>query len=183
MFIRTFKYPQTRLQPAFFQLRRCLIEASQPKEWLLSFTHYSIPRNHFTISYSRSSGPGGQKVNKTSSKATISLQPFEWLSPRFCSWIPAEVREQLRQKPLRYQTNTGGIVVQSDKFRCRESNTDECFRKLLAEIKALVVIKGEASAEAHEKWEKLAKARKERQMEAKKRQSEKRRWRAQKFQY
>lgn len=73
--------------------------------------------------------------------------------------------------------------MQSDKFRCRESNTDECFRKLLAEIKALVVIKGEASAEAHEKWEKLAKARKERQMEAKKRQSEKRRWRAQKFQY
>lgn len=32
-----------------------------------------IPPNHLEINYVRSQGPGGQKVNKTSSKAVVKL--------------------------------------------------------------------------------------------------------------
>lgn len=153
------------------------------KEWLLSFHHDSIPKNVFEISYSRSSGPGGQKVNKTSSKATISLQSYQWLNPKTCQWIPDAIRAQLSENGFRYQTKSGGILIQSDTFRCRDANTEECFRRLLAEIKNLVEFEGETSQEDKEKWEKLAKVRKERQMENKKRQSEKRKMRSQKFDY
>lgn len=122
-------------------------------------------------------------MNKTSSKATISLQPFQWLNPKVCSWLPVEIRSQLQQNALRYQTKTGGILIQSDVFRCREANTEECFRKLLSEIKSSVLFEGETSEEDKEKWQKLAKVRKEKNMENKKRQSEKRKWRSQKFDY
>lgn len=153
------------------------------KEWIEKFQPGSIPRSAFDISYSRSSGPGGQKVNKTSSKATISLEPFQWLNPKICSWIPLTIISQLQLKSLRYQTKAGGLLIQSDTYRNRDANTDECFRKLLQEIKDSVFFEGETSVEDKEKWEKLAKARKERQKEDKKRQSEKRKSRNMKFDY
>lgn len=169
---------------------RFLLQGSSSKEateaakkWIESFQPASIPRASFDISYSRSSGPGGQKVNKTSSKATISLEPFQWLNPKICSWIPSAILSQLQLKGLRYQTKAGGLLIQSDTHRCRDANTDECFRKLLLEIKQSVFFEGETSAEDKEKWEKLAKARKERQKEDKKRQSEKRKSRNMKFDY
>ena len=34
------------------------------REWLTSFKLESIPRNECIVTYSRSSGPGGQNVNK-----------------------------------------------------------------------------------------------------------------------
>lgn len=74
-------------------------------------------------------------------------------------------------------------MIQSDVFRCREANTEECFKKLLAEIKGSVAFEGETSEEDKEKWAKLAKVRKEKNMESKKRQSEKRKWRSQKFDF
>lgn len=158
-------------------------EIETAKKWIETFQLDSIPRAPFVISYSRSSGPGGQKVNKTSSKATISLEPFQWLNPKICSWIPSAVISQLQHKGLRYQTKGGGLLIQSDTHRCRDANTDECFQKLLREIKTSVFFEGETSAEDKEKWEKLAKARKERQKEDKKRQSEKRKSRNMKFDY
>lgn len=36
----------------------------EARQWLTSFTVDSIPRNGCNITYSRSSGPGGQNVNK-----------------------------------------------------------------------------------------------------------------------
>ncbi len=34
------------------------------KEWLTNFEISSIPKSSFTLTFSRSSGPGGQNVNK-----------------------------------------------------------------------------------------------------------------------
>lgn len=35
------------------------------KKWLVELTPAKVPKNEFKISFSRSSGPGGQKVNKS----------------------------------------------------------------------------------------------------------------------
>lgn len=48
-----------------------------------------IPMNQLTVTYSRSSGPGGQHVNKTNTKTTIS---FHLAS---AEWIPESAREKL----------------------------------------------------------------------------------------
>lgn len=109
------------------------------RQWLMTFSHSDIPKTMFDVSYSRSSGPGGQKVNKTSSKATVALQPHAWLNPQFCYWIPKPVLDQISNAKLRYQTKEGGILVQSDYSRSREENTAECFKKLLQEIKAFTL--------------------------------------------
>jgi peptidyl-tRNA hydrolase ICT1 len=39
-------------------------ELSKARDWLSTFNINSIPRNICAISFSRSSGPGGQNVNK-----------------------------------------------------------------------------------------------------------------------
>ncbi|RLV96281.1 Peroxiredoxin-5 mitochondrial [Spathaspora sp. JA1] len=135
----------------------------------------------FDISYSRSSGPGGQKVNKTSSKATIALGPGQWLIPATCYWIPQPIQHQLKENKIRYETKVGGLLIQSDVFRSRDDNASECFKKLLDEIKSKVYFPGEISEEDKQKWERLEKLSKERRKLQKKQHSEKKKSRSKNF--
>lgn len=153
-------------------------EIEEAKQWLDS---PQINRAVFEITYSRSSGPGGQKVNKTSSKATVALEPWKWLNPQFCFWIPKPILAQIEEKKIRYHTKLGGLLIQSDRSRNREDNTADCFKKLGDEIRRVVEFEGEVSEEDKAKWEELAKVSKERRMEQKKRQKEKKQGRSKKF--
>lgn len=157
------------------------LEIDSARNWLKSSTVAVIPRHLFNISYSRSSGPGGQKVNKTSSKATVSLDPHQWLDSKSCFWIPGPIVKQIREKSLRYQTKNGGLLIQSDTSRSREINTDECFRKLLDNIKEVAFFPDEVSEEDKKKWEEIAVEQKEKRMFHKKRQSEKKKSRQKNF--
>lgn len=151
--------------------------------WLQTFEGHQIPRNIFKIGYSRSSGPGGQKVNKTSSKATISLEAHEWLNPQFCYWIPNAIRGQLSSKKIRYETKTGGILIQCDSSRNRDSNTDECFRRLLQEIKDNTFFPTEPSEEDKLRWEEIKADKKEKRLFNKKKQSDKKKSRSKNFDF
>lgn len=168
---------------SFFRLHSLFSksEVDSAKSWLETFQHLKIPRDLFSISYSRSSGPGGQKVNKTSSKATVSLEPHQWMNPQFCYWIPKPILDQISLKKLRYETKNGGLLIQSDLSRNRDNNTDECFRKLLQEIKDNVFFEAEVSEEDKKKWVKLTEELKERRLNDKKRQSDKKKMRSKKF--
>ncbi|KAG2731579.1 hypothetical protein G9P44_005166 [Scheffersomyces stipitis] len=126
-------------------------------------------------------GAGGQKVNKTSSKATVALEPSQWLDPQYCYWIPLPVRRQISAKKIRYETKKGGILIQSDTTRNRDVNTDECFRKLLQEIKDTTFFAGEVSEEDKKRWEEIREDAKEKRMFNKKKQSDKKKSRQKKF--
>lgn len=156
------------------------IEAA--KKWMDISTPNDIPKHDFEIVYSRSSGPGGQKVNKTSSKASISLEPAKWLT-KSCYWIPDPIKSQLKDKKIRYETKFGGILIQCDTHRNREVNTVECFTRLLDEIKSVVYFEPEIKAEDIAKWEEIAKERAEKIKFQKKRQSDKKKSRSKKFDY
>ncbi|ODV68365.1 hypothetical protein HYPBUDRAFT_134338 [Hyphopichia burtonii NRRL Y-1933] len=158
-------------------------QIDKARTWLESFQPDKIPRHIFEITYSRASGPGGQKVNKTSSKATISMTENEWLDPKACFWIPFAVRTKLSQQPLRYQTKSGGIVVQCDTFRTREVNTDECFKRLLQEIRENVHFAAEPTEEDKKRWEEIKADRKEKRLFNKKKQSDKKKSRSKSFDY
>lgn len=163
----------------FASFSRDEIEAA--RKWLSM--EPKIPRGVFEITYSRSSGPGGQKVNKTSSKATVALSPDRWLNPQFCYWIPKPVLEQLAEKGIRYHTKLGGLLIQSDRTRNREDNTADCFKKLIDEIRDTVYFEGEVSEEDKLKWEELAKVSKEKRMLQKKKQSDKKKLRSKKIEF
>ncbi|MBU1349002.1 aminoacyl-tRNA hydrolase [Patescibacteria group bacterium] len=65
----------------------------------------TIPEAEMDITFARSSGPGGQKVNKTSSKAVV-----RWnvdASPSFSD----EEKERLREKLKNRITKDGDIVI------------------------------------------------------------------------
>ncbi|XP_012691297.1 peptidyl-tRNA hydrolase ICT1, mitochondrial [Clupea harengus] len=83
-----------------------------------------IPVDRLKIRYSRSSGPGGQHVNKVNSKAEVRFHV------QTADWIPAEVRSELL---LRYKTRmnkAGELVVTSEVSRSQHRNLDECLQKI-----------------------------------------------------
>ncbi|ODV76955.1 uncharacterized protein CANTADRAFT_92108 [Suhomyces tanzawaensis NRRL Y-17324] len=158
-------------------------QIEKARDWLQKFTFSQVPSNIFDVSYSRSSGAGGQKVNKTSSKATVALEPHQWLNPQFCYWIPEPIRAQLKERKIRYETKSGGILIQSDLTRNRDVNTEECLKKLVEEIKAKTFFAGEISEEDKKKWEDIREETKEKRLFHKKKQSEKKKLRSKKFDF
>lgn len=83
-----------------------------------------IPWEELDISYARSSGPGGQNVNKRETKAVMSWNVRE--SPS----IPDELRFRFLEKFSSRITEDGRIVVASDENRSQEMNLKSCFDKL-----------------------------------------------------
>ena len=82
-----------------------------------------IPHNEFTFSYSKSSGPGGQKVNKTNTKATMRWNIVE------SGAIGKGVKERFLKK---YGTRVvdGVVNIVSQRFRSQDRNHSDCIEKL-----------------------------------------------------
>ena len=83
-----------------------------------------IPMDEFEFTYVRSSGPGGQNVNKVNSKAVMRW-PFT-LSPS----VPDDVRQRFQTKFGKRLTSEGELLVTSQRFRDQEKNTADCLDKL-----------------------------------------------------
>lgn len=83
-----------------------------------------IPHEELNFSYSRSSGAGGQNVNKVNSKVTL-----EWAidpSPSLSADVKARFKERYRNI-----INLEGIVqITSQESRSQKINQDECIKKL-----------------------------------------------------
>jgi ribosome-associated protein len=83
-----------------------------------------IPDTELSFSFARSSGPGGQNVNKTNSKAVL-----DWNFHRSAS-IPDAVRQRFLARFGKRLTVEGSLVIASDKHRDQRRNMDECLEKL-----------------------------------------------------
>jgi len=83
-----------------------------------------IPDSELTWTFVRSSGPGGQNVNKVASKAVLRWQLAANTS------IPNEVRFRLRTLQRHRITTGGDLLVQSQRFRDQERNRQDCLDKL-----------------------------------------------------
>ena len=87
-----------------------------------------IPESEIEMSYARSSGPGGQNVNKVNSKAVLCWNAVG--SPS----LPADVRQRFLTTYASRLTTAGEVVIMSDRFRDKHQNTADCRDKLLAMI-------------------------------------------------
>ncbi len=88
----------------------------------------AIPRDELQFSYVRSSGPGGQNVNKTATKAVM-----RW-DVAGTAHLPDDVRERFRQRFANRLTQEGELVLTSQRYRDQLRNTDDCIAKLVAMI-------------------------------------------------
>lgn len=83
-----------------------------------------IPLREFEFTYSRSSGPGGQNVNKLNTKALLRWPVLKSLS------LPEPVRRRLAAKYPRRITSQGDLLITSQRFRDAGRNTADCLEKL-----------------------------------------------------
>ncbi|EME77867.1 uncharacterized protein MYCFIDRAFT_33694 [Pseudocercospora fijiensis CIRAD86] len=129
-------------------------ELQAARKWLKALNPDTIPRELCEISFSRSSGPGGQNVNKVSSKATLRI-PMSVLRQR----LPRLMHPTI-QSSRYHAAKSDDLVIQADDSRKQSDNVNACFRKL----HDLIVqagrdnVPGETSKEQVERVEKLQKA-------------------------
>jgi ribosome-associated protein len=83
-----------------------------------------IPDTEFEISFARSGGPGGQNVNKVSSKVVL-----RWNVAASPS-LPEDVKHRLMQQQRNRTTGAGELLITSQRFRDQGRNIQDAFAKL-----------------------------------------------------
>ncbi|HSD11374.1 MAG TPA: alternative ribosome rescue aminoacyl-tRNA hydrolase ArfB [Candidatus Binatia bacterium] len=90
-----------------------------------------VPEREIVFRFVKSSGPGGQNVNKVASKAVL-----RWNAASSPS-ISADIRRRFLERFGSRITAAGEIVIASDRHRDRERNREDCLdrlRRMLAEV-------------------------------------------------
>lgn len=90
-----------------------------------------VPLHEVEIRFVRSSGAGGQNVNKVSTKAVLRW-PVE-----ASRGLPADVRRRFRERYASRITTRGEILVASDRYRDQARNVADCIARLRAMIAAV----------------------------------------------
>ncbi|XP_069655209.1 large ribosomal subunit protein mL62 [Haliaeetus albicilla] len=83
-----------------------------------------IPLARLTVSYCRSSGPGGQHVNKVNTKAEVR---FHLAS---ADWIPEAVRQKMASMHRNKINRAGELIVNSEESRYQMRNLAICLEKI-----------------------------------------------------
>ena len=97
---------------------------SSATDLLIVNDRVQIPLSEFDFLYSRSSGPGGQNVNKVSSK--VQLRWDLTTSPS----LPPEIGDRFRALNRRRITTEGVFTITSQEFRDQPRNRANCLDKL-----------------------------------------------------
>jgi len=127
----------------------------------------AIPLDEFEFTFARSSGPGGQNVNKVNSKAILRWNALA------SSSLPDEVKQRLQASFGSRLTTEGELLIASQRYRDQGRNIDDCLEKL----RELLV--QAATAPKRRRPTRPSRASKERRLESKRVVSERKRARRQ----
>jgi ribosome-associated protein len=92
-----------------------------------------IPDHELQFTFSRSSGPGGQNVNKVNSRATL-----RW-NVRSSPSLPDDLRERFIGRFASRLTQNGDLLVSSQKYRDQPRNVEDCCRRVAAMLREVLV--------------------------------------------
>ncbi|KAI8980135.1 RF-1 domain-containing protein [Trametes punicea] len=131
-------------------------QSAEAKAWIDQFKAAQIPKNLVELTFSRSSGPGGQNVNKVNTKATLRCSIHE-------PWIPPWARDYIKKTPS-YVSSSQSILLTSTVHRSQAQNVQECLAKLhsLVVSAASAGLVNEPSEEQRERVRSLERAEKAR---------------------
>jgi len=89
----------------------------------------SLPESELELSFVRSSGPGGQNVNKVATACELRFDARR--SPS----LPADIAVRLMKLAGRRLTKDGVVVISADRHRSQEMNRADAIERLIAMIR------------------------------------------------
>lgn len=146
--------------------------SAEDKDTLRQFhstiTLATLPTHTFDVRHSRSSGRGGQNVNKVNTKVDLrfNLKAAE-------SWLPPVVQQRLRQQEARRINRDNEFIVTSERTRYQHTNYEDCISKLLTILKDVSDVGADPSVEKVQRVERLASKANQQRIQEKKRASSK----------
>jgi ribosome-associated protein len=93
----------------------------------------SIDESELEVTFVRSSGPGGQNVNKVATAAQLRFDAKHSRS------LSDDIRERLMSRAGSRLTNEGVIVITARRFRTQEKNRADAIARLAELIRGAVV--------------------------------------------
>jgi ribosome-associated protein len=106
----------------------------------------TIPDSALEWRFSRSSGKGGQNVNKLNTKAELRF------SVQGATWIPEPVRGRLQEQAGNRINNDGELVIVSETSRTQGGNRAEAKRRLMALLRRAAEIPLERKESEEPVW-------------------------------
>lgn len=102
---------------------------------MLRVTHsVAIDESELSFTFARSSGPGGQNVNKVSSKALL-----RW-KPATSTALPDDLKARLLARIGPRLTREGDLLITSQKYRDQARNIEDCREKLRQLVSSALAI-------------------------------------------
>jgi peptidyl-tRNA hydrolase ICT1 len=157
----TFEYKPYVAPPPGSTQRRRFFSSTATDNWNVPAT-ITIPEDRLDISFVRSSGAGGQNVNKVNTKVDIRFHVMD------ADWMPQEVRERLLQQQFNRINKEGILAIQSQEYRTQAQNRKAALAKLQD-----MVLQAWPRPKKRKVRKGISKAAKERNKVEKKRRSEK----------
>ncbi|MEO2046106.1 MAG: alternative ribosome rescue aminoacyl-tRNA hydrolase ArfB [Pirellulales bacterium] len=91
---------------------------------LVITSQVSLSADELKFTFVRSTGPGGQNVNKVNSKAVL-----HW-NIRQSTSLPEDVKQRFLSRYVRRISHEGQLILSSDRHREQARNVTDCGRKL-----------------------------------------------------
>ncbi|KAJ3249159.1 Peptidyl-tRNA hydrolase ict1, mitochondrial [Chytriomyces hyalinus] len=136
---------------------------NEVKAFVSRFSVAAIPADRLETQFSRSSGAGGQNVNKVATKVDMRFKVQD------ADWIPEPVKENLIREQAARMNKRGLLIMTSERHRTQAQNIQDCIEKLHVVIRdaAVAIIPLEPDAEKAERINELKAYDKERSMKEK----------------
>ncbi len=138
---------------------------SRAMEDLHVSANWTVPASVLRVQFVRGGGPGGQNVNKLNTKAELRVRVADLAFPR------PDVEARFRDRFGSRITNDGEILLTSQTGRSQAQNLEDCLARLAEFLRSVLV------APKVRRPTRPTRGSKERRIEAKKHQSERRRQR------